>query len=44
MGRTTSIPTRAELAYFASKGMNVIRVPFRWEVLQPAAEGAAGPR
>ena len=28
-------PTNDEIDYFASKGMNVIRVPFLWETLQP---------
>jgi endoglucanase len=28
-------PNATEFDYFASKGMNVIRLPFHWEVLQP---------
>lgn len=32
-------PTEAELDYFASKRMNVVRVPFRWERLQPGPMG-----
>ena len=32
-------PTRAEIDYFARKGMNVIRLPFRWERLQPLENG-----
>lgn len=31
-------PTQAELQYFAGKGMNVVRIPFRWETLQPEAK------
>ncbi|MBW2529240.1 MAG: glycoside hydrolase family 5 protein [Deltaproteobacteria bacterium] len=29
-------PTEAEVDYFVGKGMNAIRLPFRWERLQPA--------
>lgn len=29
-------PTFAEVDYFVSKGMNVFRLPFRWERLQPS--------
>lgn len=28
-------PSAAEFDYFAGKGMNIIRIPFRWETLQP---------
>ncbi len=28
-------PTPEEVTYFAGKGMNVVRLPFRWERLQP---------
>lgn len=28
-------PVRSELEYFAGKGMNIIRLPFLWEILQP---------
>ena len=34
-GHDFTYPTQAEFVYFASKGMNVIRLPFHWEVLQP---------
>lgn len=34
-GRDYSYPTDGEIAYFAKKGMNIIRVPFLWETLQP---------
>ena len=29
-------PTHAEVDYFVTKGMNVFRVPFRWERLEPS--------
>ncbi|MDN5925413.1 MAG: glycoside hydrolase family 5 protein [Xanthomonadales bacterium] len=32
-------PNADELAYFHAKGMNVVRVPFRWERLQPTLNG-----
>ncbi|ACE83988.1 glycoside hydrolase family 5 protein [Cellvibrio japonicus] len=32
-------PTQAELVFSASQGANVIRLPFRWERLQPQANG-----
>ena len=35
-GKDYIYPSVNEFNYFASKGMNVFRVPFRWEVLQPA--------
>ncbi|MDQ2730862.1 MAG: glycoside hydrolase family 5 protein [Armatimonadota bacterium] len=31
-----TLPTENEFNYFASKGMNIFRIPFRWEDLQPA--------
>jgi endoglucanase len=33
-------PTRAEVDYFTGKGMNIFRLPFRWERLQSTAYGA----
>jgi endoglucanase len=33
-------PTNAEVDYFLSKGMTTFRLPFRWERLQPTANGA----
>jgi endoglucanase len=33
-------PTQAEVDYFRSKGMNVIRLPFRWERLQQSANAS----
>jgi len=35
-GKNFIFPSAAEFSYFASKGMNVFRIPFRWETLQPA--------
>ncbi len=32
-------PSESDYAYYASKGMNVIRLPFLWERLQPQAYG-----
>ena len=32
-------PTHAEIDYYASKGMNIIRLPFDWERLQPVQNG-----
>ena len=37
-GKNYIYPTNAELDYFAARGVNVIRLPFRWEVLQPALD------
>jgi endoglucanase len=33
-GSDYTYPTQAEVDYFRSKGMNIIRLPFRWERLQ----------
>ena len=32
-------PTRAEVDYFVGKGMNTFRIGFKWERMQPAANG-----
>jgi endoglucanase len=32
-------PTAATIDYFSDKGMNVLRIPFRWERLQPSLHG-----
>lgn len=39
-----TFPTEAELTYIAAQGANVIRLPFRWERIQPTPMGelAAG--
>lgn len=39
LGRDYIYPGVAHLDYYASKGMNVIRLPFLWERLQPTANG-----
>src|SRR4030095_3450839 len=33
-------PTTAEVDYFTGKGMNIIRLPFRWERLQHSLDAA----
>ena len=33
-GKDYIYPTRDQIAYYAHKGVNIIRVPFRWETLQ----------
>lgn len=35
-----TFPTEAELTYIAAQGANVIRLPFRWERIQPTPQGA----
>ncbi|HEY0333325.1 MAG TPA: glycoside hydrolase family 5 protein [Stenotrophomonas sp.] len=32
-------PAASDFSYFASKGMNIVRLPFLWERLQPQANG-----
>jgi endoglucanase len=32
-----AVPSEAEYAYFASKGLKLVRLPFKWERLQPVA-------
>lgn len=36
-------PKRAEIDYFAAFGANVIRLPFRWERIQPSLSGPLDP-
>lgn len=38
-GTSHIYPSDQTLAYFAGKGMNVIRLPFKWERLQPRLNG-----
>jgi endoglucanase len=38
LGANYAYPTQAEVAYFAGKKMNTVRMPFRWERLQPALQ------
>ena len=33
-------PTQQEVTYFVGKGMNVVRIPFLWERLQPTLNGS----
>jgi endoglucanase len=42
-GTDYTYPTTAEIDYFASKGMNTIRLPFRWERLQPVLQAGFDP-
>ena len=35
-----TFPSESDYAYYASKGMNIVRLPFLWERLQPQAHGA----
>jgi endoglucanase len=39
-GTDYTYPTHAEIDYYASKGMSVIRLPFLWERVQHAKNGA----
>ena len=38
-GTNYGVPTDAEISYYASQGMNVIRLPFSWERMQPTLNG-----
>ena len=42
-GQGYTYPTHAEIDYEAAKGMNVIRLPFLWERLQPTLNGSLDP-
>ena len=39
-GSAYTYPTAAEVNYYMQKGMNVFRLPFRWERMQPTQLGA----
>jgi endoglucanase len=39
LGTDYAYPERADLAYFKSTGMNLIRLPFRWERVQHSLQG-----
>lgn len=39
-GKDYTYPTQPEVDYFVKKGMNVFRLPFRWERLQQSEKGA----
>lgn len=36
-GKNYIYPAAKEIDYFAGKGVNIFRIPFRWEALQPTA-------
>ena len=42
-GTDYTYPTHAEIDYYASKGLTVIRLPFLWERLQRSEFGALDP-
>lgn len=42
-GQTYIYPSAAEMDYFASKGVNIIRFPFRWMDLQPSLNAPLDP-
>ncbi len=39
-GQSYTYPSKQTIRYFANKGLNTIRLPFRWERLQPIAGSA----
>ena len=39
-GVNYAFPTEAQTSYYVGKGMNIIRLPFLWERLQPTMSGA----
>jgi endoglucanase len=39
-GTSYIFPSKTEIDFYSSKGMDVIRVPFQWERMQPALNGA----
>ena len=43
-GADYTYPTASEVDWFMGKGMNVFRLPFLWERLQPTAEGPFDPQ
>lgn len=43
LGTDYAFPTLAELAYYAGKGMRLVRLPFLWERIQPALGGPLDP-
>ena len=42
-GKTYVYPNAGEIAYFCGQGMNVFRLPFHWEAMQPVPRGALDP-
>jgi endoglucanase len=43
LGTNYTYPTKAEIDYYASLGLTILRIPFMWERLQPALNGALAP-
>ncbi|MET0462048.1 MAG: glycoside hydrolase family 5 protein [Chitinophagaceae bacterium] len=39
-GKNYVYPSAADLDYFASKGLKLVRLPFKWERMQPSLNGA----
>jgi endoglucanase len=39
LNRNYTYPTDAELAYFQGKGLKIVRIPFKWERVQPQMRG-----
>lgn len=42
-GTDYTYPTASELDYYRGKGLNLIRLPFRWERMQPTLSGPLDP-
>lgn len=43
LNKDYAYPAASDYAYFAGKGMNIVRLPFLWERLQPQAQGELDP-
>ncbi len=43
LGKDYLYPTEAECSYFQSKGFKIVRIPFKWERLQPLLLGDLDP-
>jgi endoglucanase len=43
LGTNYIYPSKDTIRYFANKGMNVVRLPFRWERLQPVLNASLNP-
>lgn len=44
LGTDYTYPTHQEIDYYAAKGLNVVRLPFLWERLQPTMNGPLSAR
>jgi len=44
LNRDYSYPTAAEFTYFRGKGLKIVRIPFRWERVQPQVLGDFDPQ